>query len=349
MKDVVAIGMSGGIDSSISALLLKDQGYEVVGFTLKLWDNGLKGCNEKEIAKAEQFAHSIGIEHHVIDLRLHFKKNVVDYFIQEYVIGRTPNPCVICNRYIKFGAVFDMEFPFSFDFLATGHYCCIEKREGQYLLKKAKDNKKSQEYFLARVNQDKLHKILFPLCDKTKDQVRKIAQEKGYTFRHNESQEICFIKPPETYHDFIMKQVEGDFSGHIVDQNNKVLNTHPSFFKYTIGQRSGLGIGSSAPYYVVGIDAEHKNVVVGRKEDVYHKSCEIEDVIWYKEIQNKNKIKVKIRYNHTAQSVEIIKSRNSEDSLQIQFKEHQLAITPGQLAVIYEGDYVIGSGWISKG
>ncbi len=341
----VAIGMSGGVDSSISAFLLKEQKYKVVGFTLKLWDDGIKGCNDREISKAKSFAESIGIEHYIIDLRKVFKKNIVDYFTKEYISGRTPNPCVICNRVIKFGAVFSLKEFSGFDYIATGHYVKIEKNDNDYFFSKAKDIKKSQEYFLARVKKEYLRKILFPLNSYTKEKVKEIAGKFGFVFRDSESQEICFIKPPVTYDKFIIERYKDDFSGNIVDKNNKILNKHDSYFKYTIGQRQGLGL-SNGPYYVTRVDPVTKNVIVGRKGDIYKSKFCVRSLYWYKKYNNdKIRLIVKVRYNHKGNEADVFVKG---DCAEIHLTTPHYAITPGQLAVFYERDYVVGSGWIDK-
>jgi len=344
----IAIGMSGGVDSSIAAYLLKKEGHEVVGFTLKLWDGGSRCCDSKDIDYAQRFAYKLGIPHYVIDLREEFRKKVVDYFINEYLNGRTPNPCVVCNKEIKFVQLLKKLNFIEFDYVATGHYARIVENKGAVFLSKAKDKKKSQEYFLARIEKDMLKKIIFPLGDLTKEEVKEIAQNIDFEFRKGESQEVCFIKQGETYYDFILKNIEKEnFKGEIVDKNNKVLGKPNCYFKYTIGQRQGLGISDKTPYYVIKIDAETRRVIIGKKEDVYRKEFIAKDIYWYKKNPpSKILLKVRIRYNHKEAEAEI---EQKNGKAYIRFLEPQPAITPGQLAVFYDNELVLGSGWIGNG
>ncbi len=344
----IAIGMSGGIDSSVAAYLLKKQGYNVVGFTLKLCDNSPQCRDLKDIAYAQRFASEFGIPHYVIDLRKEFRKLVVDYFIDEYIKGRTPNPCVICNKEIKFVRLFYKLKFLEFDYIATGHYAKIVKNRKGYFLSKAKDIKKSQEYFLARIEKELLKKIIFPLGNLTKEEVKNIAKEINFSFRRNESQEVCFIKSDEPYYEFILKNINSnrDFSGNIINKEQEILGHHNCYFKYTIGQRQGLGISDKTPYYVISIDAENKNVIVGKKDDVYKTDFIVKNVYWYeKDLPQSIRLKVKIRYNHKEADAEI---RQKDSKAEIKFLEPQHAITPGQLAVFYDDKRVLGSGWIES-
>ncbi len=344
----IAIGMSGGIDSSIAAYLLKKEGYDVIGFTLRLWEESSRCCDRKDIYDAQIFSKKIGIKHYIIDLRDIFKKKVVDYFIEEYIKGRTPNPCVICNQYIKFNYIFNNNMGFEFDYIATGHYVSIKKENGKFFLARAKDKKKSQEYFLARLKKEYLKKIIFPLSNLTKEEVKSIAKDIGFNFHKKESQEICFLKKGEKHYDFILKRIDNNnFKGNIVEIDGNVLGRHNCYFKYTIGQRQGLGISDATPYYVVKIDSVNKNVIVGKKEDVFKSKFLISQVYWYKNPSSNiiKDIKVRIRYNHPGENaiLKVLPGKKAE----INFVSPQHAITPGQLAVIYENEKVIGSGWIT--
>ncbi len=342
MKKQVALGMSGGIDSSVAAFLLKNKKYEVIGFTLKLWDEGSRCCDIADITRAQNFAHYLGIKHYVIDLQKEFKQYVIDYFIKEYREGKTPNPCVVCNQEIKFNYLYNKLKEYNLDYIATGHYAKIKRKNREYFFTKAKDKKKSQEYFLATINKKLLPKIIFPLGSMTKEEVKKIASTIDFQFRDNESQEVCFIQPGTNYYDFIVRQSDkNDYSGNIINKEHKILGKHNSFFQYTIGQRQGLGISDATPYYVIGIDAKEKNVIVGKKEDVYKRQFSVENIYWYtKYIKPKIILKVKIRYNHKEAEAMII---SNENFTTVEFKEPQYAITPGQLAVFYKGDLVLGS------
>lgn len=345
----IAVGMSGGIDSSIAAYLLHEQGNEVIGFTLKLWDDGSRCCDIKDIINAQKFCYKLGIKHYVIDLRNEFKQYIIDDFIAEYLKGRTPNPCVLCNNKIKFGQLFFKLQLFDFDYLATGHYARIVKQNNQFFLSKAKDNKKSQEYFLARIDKKLLPKIVFPLSELTKEEVKKIAATLDFDFRSDESQEICFIKPGTTYYDFIARQIkdESKYSGNIININGEILNQHAGYYKYTIGQRQGLGISDHTPYYVIRIDAKNKNVIIGKRADTYSSECSVKDIYWFEEEQLKEKMdfNIKIRYNHKGGKAHISLNKNKNI---ISFEEPQHAITPGQLAVFYDNNLIKGAGWIDE-
>ncbi len=341
----IAIGMSGGIDSSVAAYLLKKQGHDVTGFTLKLWDNASRCCDLKDISNAQKFAHKINIPHYVIDLRKEFKKSVINYFIQEYLKGKTPNPCAVCNKEIKFTYLISKLTILDCDYIATGHYAKIIKEKNNYYLGKAKDKKKSQEYFLARINKEFLKKIIFPLEDLTKNEVRKIADTINFNFRKDESQEVCFIHPGEPYYKFILENTDlkTDFSGNIINTQNKILGHCDYYFKYTIGQRRKLGISDTTPYYVINIDAKNKNVVVGKKDDTYKNTFTVKDIYWYG--KQKNSFKAKIRYNHK-ESEAVMQNKNRQAL--IKFTKPQHAITPGQLTVFYDDNLVIGSAWINE-
>ena len=341
----IAVGMSGGIDSSIAAFLLKKQGHDVTGITLKLWDNASRCCDLKDISNVQEFSHKIGIPHYVIDLRKEFRQSIINYFIKEYLNGRTPNPCVVCNKEIKFAHLYSKLKILNFDFIATGHYAKIIKKNNNFFLSKAKDRKKSQEYFLARLNKNILGKMIFPLQDITKNEVRKIADTIDFDFRKEESQEVCFINPGESYYKFILQNIDSkkNFSGNIIDQENKILGHCDFYFKYTIGQRRKLGISDRTPYYVINIDVKNKNVIVGKKKDTYKAAFGVKNVYWYG--LKKESFKVKIRYNHKESDAEM---QYKNGNRIIKFSKLQHAITPGQLAVFYDKELVIGSAWIDK-
>ncbi|MBU1077981.1 MAG: tRNA 2-thiouridine(34) synthase MnmA [Spirochaetes bacterium] len=344
----IALGMSGGIDSSVAAYLLKKEGHEVIGFTLKLWDKGSRCCDIKDISNARQFAHHLGFKHYTLDLRKEFRQAVVDPFIQEYIHGRTPNPCVVCNREIKFAYLFQKLTLLDCDYIATGHYAGIIKEGRLFLLSKARDIKKSQEYFLARVEKELLSRILFPLSDMTKQEIKKIAAGLDFNFQGDESQEVCFIDPEKKYHEFIKEHIDPDLdvTGHIVDKSGKVLGKCDCYFKYTIGQRGGLGISDTTPNYVLKIDHKKRDVIIGKKDDVYIKKFSVTDCYWYKELKkNEFTLNVKIRYNHK-EAKALIKKRGVQ--AEVEFNTPQHAVAPGQLAVFYEQEKVIGSGWIDK-
>lgn len=347
MAKKVALGMSGGIDSSMAAVLLKEQGYEVTGFTLRLWDSGSRCSDKKEMVRARDFARFLGIRHYVLDLRKPFWKNIVDYFIREYREGRTPNPCVMCNRLIKFPFLFSRLEALGLDYLATGHYARIVKKGKEFFFAGARDRKKSQEYFLASVSRELLPRLLFPLEDILKEEVRALARKIPFPFRQDESQDVCFIRPGETCSDFLMKHTGGmDLSGDILGPEGSVLGRHSGFFRFTIGQRQGLGLGGQTPRYVLRIDGRSRSVIAGSREEAMRKKFFVRDLYWYAGKKEKSRtFDVKIRYNHPPSSARfMMRGRRGI----VEFEKAQFAVTPGQFAVFYRGDLVAGSGWIEE-
>jgi tRNA-specific 2-thiouridylase len=257
----IFVGMSGGVDSSAAAALLTEQGHEVVGLTLKLWDEASRCCDYEDVLDAKRACWKLGIKHYVLNMKKDFKKKIVDYFIGEYLKGRTPNPCVLCNEEIKFAALIDKMKEHGFDHVATGHYALIEKGKSGYALKKGADRKKTQEYFLARLKKEDLKYIKFPLARLTKDGSRKIAGKYGLKADKAESQEVCFLKKGESPYEFIEKRVDMEKTGRgsLYGVNGgKIKDLEYAYFKYTVGQRRGLGVGGGEPLYVTAIDAGNK-------------------------------------------------------------------------------------------
>jgi tRNA-specific 2-thiouridylase len=342
----VFIGMSGGVDSSVAAFLLKKQGYEVVGLTLKLIDDASRCCDDEDIERAKKICHKLGIRHYVLNLKKIFRKKIIDYFISDYLQGKTPNPCALCNEEIKFAALIKKMKEFDFDYVATGHYANIRKTENDYLLVKGKDTKKTQEYFLARLKKEYLRYIIFPLGNLTKDVVKQIAIDNNLSLAELESQEVCFLKDNETPYEFIKKNIKENLSKtELIDINgNKIKDLEYPYYKYTVGQRKGLGVGGGEPLYVVRIDAKEKKVIVGRKSDILAKSFLVNDLNMFVKIDDKKfRADVKIRYLHkqAPASIEIIGKK-----AKVTFDNPQFAITPGQLAVFYKKNIVLGSGFI---
>lgn len=352
------MAMSGGIDSTVAAMLLQEQGYELVGVTYRTFDNISKGCMEKEkgccsvdsIFEAKRMAQDLGFEHHILDIRQEFKDTVIRNFIDEYLQGRTPNPCVICNSTIKWGKLLETAGQFDCQYIATGHYARIGQQAGRYFLQKGLDEAKDQTYFLWMLTQENLARTLFPLGTLTKPEVRKIAFDHGYEklSKKGESQEICFI-PDDDYRSFLNEQVE-NFSekygpGDFVDTQGKVLGKHKGFPNYTIGQRKGLGIALGHPMFVVAISAEENKVVLGTKEELQGQTfyaCHV-NLMKYAQIPDGLEVAAKIRYRSQGGTARLYPEN---DKLRVVFQQPVDSITPGQSAVFYEGADVIGGGII---
>lgn len=342
MSEKVLVGMSGGVDSSAAAKILIDSGYTVGGITLNLCDSG-EDCTDD----AKAVCNKMGIEHYSLDLKEAFKKYVISNFTYEYKLGNTPNPCIVCNKYIKFGAMLDKAAELGFDKIATGHYARIEKIDGRYLLLKAKDSSKDQSYVLYNLNQEQLSRVLFPLGSYTKPEIREIAENAGFINANRpDSQDICFV-PDGDYAAFIerndgFRSQEGDY----VDINGKVIGKHKGVINYTIGQRKGLGIALGKPQFVISKDAASNKVVLGDEEHLFKKTVLIKDVnfIPFDELKGEMKVTAKLRYRHSPAEAVI---RNLENGVvEIEFSEPQRAPSSGQAAVLYDGDIVVGGGTI---
>lgn len=350
MKKRVVVAMSGGLDSSVAAALLKRDGYEVIGITMcfSLEDSLTKRptcCGPQAIEDARRVAEQLDIRHYVLNFSDILKNRIIDNFLKEYQRGRTPNPCIRCNYYIKFGALLKKALALGADFLATGHYARIKRVKNGYILKKAKDNIKDQSYFLYLLNQNQLKRILFPLGEYTKEETKLIAKDMGLVVANKlGSQDICFIRN-RNLKEFLEINLESKIKpGLIKDKKGNILGKHPGICFYTIGQRQGLGIAKGYPLYVIRIDKKTNTIVVGEKKDLYSKQLFIKKPHFIlKPIKNKIVLKVKIRYNHKEA---LASAYPYKEGLRIIFKEPQFAITPGQSAVLYKEDIVLGGGII---
>lgn len=355
MKVVVA--MSGGVDSSVAAALLKKEGYQVIGVSMQIWPSkGKEGrfggcCSVDALEDAKRVAHKLDIPHYVVDFRDIFDQKVIADFCREYSEGRTPNPCIRCNQYIKFGVLLDRAKELGADFIATGHYARLEKDEssGRYLLKKGIDKHKDQSYVLYSLTQEQLSHILFPVGNLTKQRVREIAKGLDlHVAAKRESQEICFI-PDDDYPGFIKEYIpQMAMPGKILNEQGIVLGEHSGISFYTIGQRKGLGISAEEPLYVIAIEPERNVIVVGSKERVYGDELVASRLNWIAmaELKEPTRLKARIRYLHSEAEAEV--APIDEDRVRVKFNEPQMAITPGQAVVFYDGDTVIGGGTIER-
>ncbi|MFH1647029.1 MAG: tRNA 2-thiouridine(34) synthase MnmA [Chloroflexota bacterium] len=352
----VVVAMSGGVDSSVAAALLKEEGHEVIGVTMQLWPRdtengrGSKGCCGLEaIDDARRVAYKLGIPHYVMDFREVFARRVIDEFGREYRTGRTPNPCVLCNRRIKFDVLRERARELGADFIATGHHARVESDGGTCLLKKGADARKDQSYFLGQLSREQLRHAMFPVGRLTKARVREIAAGLGLAVAEKpESQEICFV-PDDDYAVFLRDYLTQDAQpGPIVDGRGNRLGEHKGIASYTIGQRRGLGIAAGEPRYVTAIRPETSTVVVGTKEETYGTGLVAGDLAWLAIDPPEQPIEVKARVRYRHPEAEATVSPLGNDEVYVKFAEPQMAITPGQAVVFYDGDTVIGGGTISR-
>jgi len=351
----VVVGLSGGVDSSVAAFILKEQGYNVIGVTMKVCDpvkypeakkSACFGAGEEEdIEKAQQTADLLGIPYHVIDLSSQYESIVIDYFTAEYLGGKTPNPCIRCNALVKFGLLPEMtrKSGIPFDFFATGHYVRVafDEKTKRYLLKKAVFTKKDQSYFLSLLTQDKLSNVIFPLGELTKEEVRDIARKAGLPSAEREESQ-----------DFYGGEISDLFkgkdasAGSIKTLDGKEIGKHTGIYNYTIGKRRGIGQTTGEKLYVVGIDSKTNTIIAGDEEQLYGDSLTVSNIHWIAipDLTEQRECKVRIRYRHDEADAVITPLENNQ--VGVVFKERQKSITPGQYAVFYDGDVVLGGGVI---
>ena len=349
--------MSGGVDSSATAALLIEQGYEVIGITLKLWPQDCvnraedKCCGPQAVTDARAVCHQLGIPYYLIDEAAEFQKHVIQYFADEYKAGRTPNPCVMCNQNLKFGRLIDRADQLGAEFIATGHFARVGKNTdgSRYLLKRGRDLRKDQSYFLFSLRRDQLARIIFPLGEKTKSDTRDVARHCNLkTAEKEESMEICFV-PDNNYGGFLQSaNLVQKHRGEIMDLHGHVLGHHEGIEFYTIGQRKGLGITTPKPVYVVELDAENNRVMVGDEAALDRDEFIADRCNWhpFDKLTEPIEVTAKIRYNHPGAAATVTPLENN--SVRVKLHTPQRAITPGQAAVFYQDDLVVGGGWIMR-
>ena len=348
-KKTVVVGMSGGVDSSVAAFLLKEQGYRVIGVTMEIWkEEENRCCGLSAIEDARRVAFDLDIPYYVMNFRKEFRENVVDYFIDEYLHGRTPNPCIACNRYVKWESLLKRSREIGADYIATGHYARIELlSNGRYSLKCAAAKAKDQTYAHYNLTQEQLSRTLMPVGEYSKEEIRRIAEKEGLRVANKpDSQDICFV-PDGDYAGFIEETV-GDALpvGNFVTLDGKILGPHKGITHYTVGQRKGLGLALGYPAFVIEIRPESNEVVIGTMEDSLSNTVRANRLNFMSiaDLEGELRVWAKIRYNHKGAWCRIRKT--GEDEVLCTFEEPQRAITPGQAIVFYDGDYVLGGGTI---
>lgn len=355
----VVVGMSGGVDSSVAAYLLKKQGYDVIGVTMQIWqdedhfteaENG-GCCGLSAVDDARRVAERLEIPYYVMNFKREFRENVMDYFVGEYLRGRTPNPCIACNRYVKWESLLRRSLEIGADYIATGHYARVEQlANGRYAIKNSVTATKDQTYALYNLTQEQLARTLMPVGAYTKEEIRKIAEDIGLMVAHKkDSQEICFI-PDNDYAGFIDRERGGDVPppGNFVSVDGEVLGVHKGITHYTIGQRKGLGIALGHPVFVTEIRPETNEVVLGENSDVFTDRLYADHLNFMSrpEIEDGMILNAKIRYSHAGSPCRVI--RTGEDEMCCEFLEPVRAVTPGQAVVLYDGEYVAGGGIICR-
>ncbi len=351
------IAMSGGVDSSVAALLMKEKGYECMGVTMKLFNNGdicipreHSCCSLEDVEDARYVSNTLGMPHYVFNFTDRFKEDVIDKFVYCYENGITPNPCIDCNRYLKFEKLFQRAKELECEYIVTGHYAKVEYNEetGRYILKKADDLTKDQSYVLYQMTQEQLKHTMFPLGGLNKTEVRKIAEAHDFiNAKKHDSQDICFVQNG-SYADFIEEYTGKKYPpGNFVDINGNVLGRHKGIIRYTVGQRKGLGISHERPLFVLAVNPKENTVILTENEGLFTKTLTAKNInlITTEEIKEPVRLFAKIRYSHKEQPATVVQT--DSDTITVEFDEPQRAITKGQAVVLYDGDTVVGGGIIS--
>ena len=360
MSETVVVAMSGGGDSSVAAVLLKEQGYRVIGMTLKTWPKELcdtvpKGqtcCSTRDIEDARSVAAQLGIPFYVVEASVEFKSQVMDYFVETYAHGLTPNPCVVCNRKIKCGILLSRAQALGAEWLATGHYAKVVRDDTRrrYAIRQAVDQQKDQSYVLFQLTQDQLARMILPLGDCPKAKVREMAASAGLKVADKpESMELCFIPDGNTQGFLKQRTPESFVPGQIVNRRGEVLGSHQGIAAYTVGQRKGLGLAHPKPLYVLSVDPATRQVVVGEEEELVAASCEVKELHWMAvpKLDGPMEALVKIRYRSEKLPARLIPEG---DRVRVEFQRPvEGGLSPGQAAVFYEDDVILGGGWIAKG
>ncbi|MBC7216710.1 MAG: tRNA 2-thiouridine(34) synthase MnmA [Candidatus Caldatribacterium sp.] len=342
MKKRVLVAMSGGVDSSVACLLLKEAGFEVVGVTMCLGEG--RCCGAKAVEDAQAVCRMLGIPHFVLDFSKEMEEVIIANFVTEYSRGRTPNPCILCNRHLKFGKLLAHAKALGCDFLATGHYARKEEQNGRYIIRRPKDRRKDQTYFLSATPRETLPYLLFPLGDYTKEEVRAMARKARLPVAEKpQSQDLCFI-PGGNYRELLTRYLGEEKPGDIVTKDGRVLGKHRGIFHYTIGQRKGLGIRAPYPLYVIAIRPERNEIVVGRREDLLSFGLLASSCNWLLEDIPEEAL-VQVRYQHHPRPCRV---RRLDGDAEISFDEPVEMVTPGQMAVLYSGDVLLGGGIIEE-